>query len=253
MKKVLCVCCILFPALFTFAETITIVADQWAPVNGDPESSMPGYVVEFAEKIFTAAGYEFEYRIIPWSRALHGVKNGVYTSVIGATTQNAEDLLLPTEPFGILENDFYTRADGDWSYNGPASLEHQRLGTIADYAYGEIQDFIDSHKHTKKVQEVGGETPLVSNFNKLFARRITVLVEWGPVAEYTAREHGWSDQIRHAGRGGNEIPLYLGFRKGRDDLATIWDEGIAKLKSDGRLEAILNKYGLTQSGIGINQ
>lgn len=250
MRKILCVCLLLGVAVCSYSETITIVADQWAPVNDVPGSSLPGYVVEIAEKIFTDAGYDFAYRIIPWARALNGVKNGTYTAVIGATSDNAEELLLPSAPFGILNNDFYTVASSDWSYAGPASVEDQMLGIILDYAYGEIQPFIDNNRNTNKAQEVGGDAPLATNFNKLFAQRITVLVEWGPVAEYMAKQNGWTDRIRHAGRGGNELPLYLGFRNGRDDLAKIWDEGLSKMKNDGTLDEVLAKYGLTQASIG---
>ncbi len=255
MKKRLCnrmvfLFVLLAPPGLRAAETIIVVADYWAPVNTAPESEAPGYAIEIAQHIFHNAGFDFEYRVVPWARALKEVQNGRYTAAIGATEKNAGELLLPERPFGVLENDFYTRTESAWTYAGVASLANERLGAILGYEYGEIHAYIRDNAHTLAVQLIGGANPLESNFKKLLANRITVLVEWAPVAEHMIRQNEWCDQIRHAGRGGNRTALYLGFHPNRNDLAEIWDRGFETMLADGSLDTILQRYGFSKTEIG---
>lgn len=246
-KKVIVLFFMLTSVMFVFAETVTIVADIWSPINGDPGYESPGYVVELAEIIFKEAGYDFQYKVIPWARAIQSVGTGEYSAVIGATSDNSEELNIPEMPFGILENDFYTVKNSNWVYSGPSSMEGQKLGTILGYAYGDIQPFIERNKGTNTVQESYGNEALEKNFKKLLADRITVLVEWGPVADYMAFTNGWTNEIRHAGKGGNTLPLFLGFDPKRGDLAQVCKNKL----EDGTVDKILGKYGLNRSTIGL--
>jgi polar amino acid transport system substrate-binding protein len=52
------------------AQTISIRADYWYPMNGDPNSDKPGYMIDLAKAIFEPQGIAVDYQLMPWSRAI---------------------------------------------------------------------------------------------------------------------------------------------------------------------------------------
>lgn len=241
---------IFFFTPFVYGKNLIIAADKWEPINGDPGSDKPGYVIELANKIFSAAGYQVEYLIVPWARAIASTEDGKYNAVIGATKENSTQLLIPNEPFGILNNSYFTDKLSNWNYHGPKSLKNEKIGVILGYKYGDIQPYLNAKRGTVSVQFLGGNNPLINNFRKLFSGRITVLVDWQPVVDYTAQLNGWSDSIRFAGEGGNRTPLFLGFADDQEALLEIWDKGIQQLKKNGSFKKIVKKYGISMQSIG---
>ncbi|MDX1695915.1 MAG: ABC transporter substrate-binding protein, partial [Ketobacteraceae bacterium] len=55
---------------------LSIRADRWYPMNGDPYAEKPGYMIELARLIMADHGYKVDYRILPWKRALKYVAKG---------------------------------------------------------------------------------------------------------------------------------------------------------------------------------
>ncbi len=46
---------------YVIADTITIAADNWCPMNCEPESKEPGFMVEIAQSILAKAGHKVVY------------------------------------------------------------------------------------------------------------------------------------------------------------------------------------------------
>lgn len=251
MKRLITIFCFVLTFVSSVSgESLIFVADKWDPINSEPQSDKPGFVIELLHEIYTSAGHQFEYRVVPWPRAVKWTSQGKFNAVISATKDNAKQLLLSKEPFGILENDFFTGASNRWRYRDIDSLKTEKVGVILGYHYGKIESYLHANKNTDAVQYVGGNTPLINNFRKLFLGRITVLVDWEPVVNHTAALNGWSSKIRHAGKSGNKTPLLLGFTKGREDLMNIWDRGLQRSKQNGIYKEILEKYNLSLRAIG---
>lgn len=243
---------LLLTASAAFPETILIVADRWMPVNGEPGDELPGYVVEAAEIIFSQFGYDVEYIAVPWKRAIERVESGVYTALIGATSENTENIYLPEVPFGYLDNHYYTLKSSSWLYTGIESLENQKLGIISGYSYGDIQEYIDRERQNgSTVQYVSSSHSIEQNLQKLMLGRLTVLVDWSPVVLYYAEKNGLRESIRSAGKGGNRTPLYLGFNREKRYLGDLWDKSFLELMNNGKLEEILEKYNMTLQDIGL--
>lgn len=74
------------------AETITIAADAWPPFNGEPKSESEGYMIDIAREAFGAAGYEVDYKILSWKRALNLTREGEIDGVVGASKRDAQVL-----------------------------------------------------------------------------------------------------------------------------------------------------------------
>lgn len=229
------------------AATIVLESDIWCPYTCAAASDHPGYMVEVARAVFEPLGHTIEYRVIPWPRAVENVRSGSADGAIGATHDDVKDtLLLPTEPLGRSKNVFVTGTGSPWSYSGPGSLSGRKLGTIRGYSYGEALDAWIRANHDR-VEEAAGDAPLDANLKKVASNRIDTTIDDAAVIAFTVARLGLGNQIREAGSDPTVNDLYIAFTKAKPEGAVYarqLSEGIAALRSQGKLAAILVRYGL---------
>lgn len=230
------------------AATISIVADEWCPYNCTPGSDKPGYMIEIAQKVLGEAGHTIDYRNMPWSRAIEEARRGKFDAIVGAAQGDAPDFVFPSAKLGVSANVLMVKAGNPWRYTDMASLATVSLGTIRDYSYGdELDAYIGEHeKDPKRVQVASGDSALETNFKKLDAGRIDVLVEDRNVVEYHLAGSGQAASFGVAGDLG-EDDLYIAFSPANPnaaEYARLIDEGVRKLRASGELAAILARYGL---------
>lgn len=232
-------------------DTVTLVADSWMPINGDPTSETPGYAIEIAQAVFRKEGMKLEYRLLPWKRALTLVKQGQYDGAVGVGTSESKGLVVPSEPIGISTTAFLGRKGETWRYRGIDSLRGRKLGAILGYEYvEEVDTYIEGHKNTTAVQLADGENALEMNIRKLQAGRIDTLISEEIVFFWTLRSMGLSpDEFVNLGQAGGGDPLFIAFTPIRQErserLAAILSRGIVAMRASGDLEVILSRYGLT--------
>lgn len=249
--------CLIFSAILFFnfsakaedkTKIITIAADVWCPVNCDPDSTELGIGIDLAKKIFEPLGYQINYIVVPWARALEDVRQGKIDAVVGANTSDDPALVFPENGIALITDDFYVKADNTLPFKDIASLRGQRLGIIKDYGYGKaIEDLLDTQKNTKGlVQEVSGDTALDQNIKKLIAGRIDILIESGIVMSYKIKKEHLEDQIRRLG-GIPQGNIYIAFSPALPASAKLkqqFDEGMIKLKKTEYLPHLYKLYGL---------
>ncbi len=243
---------ILLISMFIFAtpamaDEITIVADEWAPYCGKPDSTHPGYGIEIAQHVFEAAGHTVLYIIIPWGRAIKETRDGRFNAIIGAGKEDAPDFVFPEEEFGMYKNSFYAKRGGTWTYEGLESLRTIKIGAINAYSYG---DEIDKYfrETPQRVQYVHGADPLTQNINKLLLNRFDVLIEDENVMLQKIKEMGMANKIVNVGVTSGIGKLYIAFSPKiakSKEYAEIFTKGIRELKDSRKFEIILTKYGLT--------
>jgi polar amino acid transport system substrate-binding protein len=229
------------------ADRITIVADYWCPINCDPSSLQPGLMVEIAQIVFANAGHTIEYKIVPWARAIQDSREGKFTGIIGALRGDAPDFIFPeNELLMVSPNAFFVKNDSKWSYNDIASLSNVKLAAVSGYDYGEIlNEYIK--KEGKNVDLASGEDAGERNIKKLLMGRVDVIVEAAPVLWYTAAKIGVTDQLKAAGQVSEAVGSYIAFSPAiakSKEYARILSDGVDTLRKSGKLQEILQKYGL---------
>jgi len=229
------------------AETVTIRADAWYPVNGQPGSDRPGYMIELASTILAGHGYSVDYQTMPWERAVDSVRKGKYDCVVGAFRGDTPDFVFPRENWGRFATWFYTRAGNPWRYTGLDSLRKQTIGIIGGYAYGDALDnFIQ--QNSSRFHALKGEAALENNIEKLLAGRISVIAEAPLVMNAKLKELGLQGKVRPAGRLNEGEAVYIACSpaKPRSRRLVDWfDAGIKALRRSGELAKILAKYAMT--------
>lgn len=225
---------------------MTLVADQWCPLNCVPNSQQPGYAIEIAKEIYEPLGHTVIYSNLSWDRAIKEVKSGRHTGIIAATPFDLPQGFFPNEALGSYSNYFFVRGGFDWAYTNIESLTQIKLGVAQGYDYGKaLNTYIKDNP--KFVTRIGGNQIPLRGLRMLIEGRIDVFLEDKNVIHYMAKKHNLNRQIKIAGQEGTPTKIYIGFSPKLTNsrkYAQLMSKGIKELRSSGRLQTILNKYGL---------
>lgn len=229
------------------ADQVSIRADVWYPMNGDPGSGNQGFMIDIAEKVLTANGHTLDYKAMPWERALDQVRAGKFDCVVGAYKSDAPDFVFPQEHWGLDSTGVFVRADDSFQYTDLASLTGRKVGVIKGYAYDDdLNNAIASDKKTFKA--AAGGNALESNIKKLTGKRLDSVIESTAVFSAKASEIGMVDKTKLAGVIGDKSPIYIACSPNKPSsggLVKMFDEGLAKLRASGELASIMGKYGMS--------
>lgn len=229
--------------------TITLVADEWPPFNGQPGSRQEGYIVDIARTVFESRGYTVVYRLAPWTRAIEMTRSGECDGAIGASRTDAAGCVFPREELARNKLAFYVKKGNAWRYRGPASVEETTIGTIAGYDYRPwLLEYIEANRDDPaRVQVLHGDEPLKRNLTKLISDRVKVVVDTEAAIRFVAKEMNILDRIECAGYGDEPAYIYIAFSPKKKESARYAEElseGIAAMRKSGELQRILDKYGL---------
>ncbi|MBT3359006.1 MAG: transporter substrate-binding domain-containing protein [Rhodospirillales bacterium] len=241
-------------ALQADPKPVVIAADPWCPFICDTGGPQQGLMVDIAKEALALSGYELSYQNINWARAKRMVRAGIVDGIVGTAKSTPErtPYHFPETALGVVETCFFRRASDDWEYKSPRSLASQTMGWINDYVYGSnpgLNDWVIAHKETPQVLTVTGTDTHARLFKLLLARRISTFAEVRSVINYELRNLGLQEKIEMAGCIKPIEKVYVAFSKKiahGELLAKALDEGVDKLRHNGRLGAILETYGLNE-------
>ena len=239
----------IFASLFSgnvFSDTVSIRADEWFPVNGQPDSDKPGYMIELAKAVFEEAGHTVDYKIMPWERALDSVRKGDHDCVVGAYKEDAPDFIFPDVNWGLDSTGFFVKSDNSWQFTDLNSLLDKRVGIINGYAYGEDFDAFVTANPTV-FSGLGGSDALDKNIRKLSAGRVDVLVESPNVMRAKLQEMGVSN-VKQAGTLGEPAEMFIACSPAKassQSYIKLVNEGTGKIRASGKLSSIMQRYGMS--------
>lgn len=229
-------------------HVVTLRADPSCPQNCDPNSDHPGYVIELAEKIYGAAGYKLDYKLLSWSRTLIEVRQGNIDGAVAGIKSDAPDFRYPEEEVGTLHHGFAVRKGSGWTWKGVQSLDGKILGAIPDYQYfPELKAYIDQHADDpKRVQMVAMFNALELNLKKLSVGRVDVVCDDMNTMRYFHNLLHLENSVELVGPVGEAVPQYIGFTPNSErgaKLAKLWDDGVRRMRANGELQKVLDRYG----------
>lgn len=233
------------------AEPLLMVANDWCPYSCAQDDALPGYVVELMRDIFAEIGVSVEYRVVPWSRAIKMVEQNKASILLATTFKDTPNLPL-SQPVGVDSSCFYATKSAGLHEPDIARIKQLRLGIIQDFSYddgGELDTYIANQDQSKgRILASSGANALQSNFEKVMAGRVDLLVENCNVGDYSVQRFGLTERIGKVGG----IPAYqsellIGFNA-RDPRVPGWVElinrRVAEKRDNGELHAMLQKYGV---------
>ncbi len=235
-------------------RVLKFAADQWCPVTCDVQkdrAGKEGIGVDILRAIYEPLGYKVEYELLPWTRAIESAMTGKIDGIIGASHDDAPALMFPKGAFEKITDDFYVRTDSSIEFKDLSSLKGKKIGIIDGYSYSdEVMKLLEtSRKKSGMVQVVSGDDAIEQNIRKLMAKRIDVMLETRLAADYTIEKMGVGDRVKFIGGNVDAGGVYVAFSTVPDDvknLLSIYEEGLARLESDGSLKKIEAAYGVAK-------
>ncbi len=236
------------PMKYASADNIIAGADAWCPYNCNPKSDRPGYMVEIAKTIFKKAGHTFEYRVMPWTRAIEEARIGCISCIIGATKKEVSDFVFPEHTLGNSSMIFIVNKGSKWRFKGIESLQDIQIGVIADYSYGDTLDdhILKNNKNPAKVRISFGNDAFSQNIKYLKMGRITAMAVDHEVLSYYEYQNESDLEFQHAGEI-KALRVSIAFSPislKSKEYAAILSAGIMKLRKSGALKTILDHYGI---------
>lgn len=227
------------------AQVISIRADFWYPMNGDPNSDSPGYMIDLAKAIFEPQGIAVDYQLMPWSRAIQETRVGKSDCVVGAYKSDQRDFIFAKAHWGIDQTLFYKLKADKWVYKGKVdALNDRKVGVISGYSYGSELDEVFTQI---KVQRAKGDQAVETNIKKLITGRIDTMIESHYVMNSKLLELALTDKVVSAGDTLQGEPMYLACTP-NSARSKKWidmvDQAIPELKKSGRFKRILQKYNI---------
>lgn len=236
----------------TLGETISLRADEWCPVTCEPNSDRPGYMIELAMEIFARADIRVDYQLMPsWKRVAAMVKEGVIEGAVGARRDEISGTILPAIALGRGQTVLAVRQESNFVFENTGSFLPLKVGVVADYDLGNsvIAAYIRQHHEWNdgKIEFAYGENALLQNMRKLFSARLDGVLENESVLLYKLHKiepHPPVKLVPVDQPADLTIALSPANPKSPRD-AKILSDGIIELRKSGRLQKILQNYGLS--------
>lgn len=151
------------------AESVRLLANT-SPPYADKKLPEQGLALELVSHIMARAGYDAEIQIEIWSRAMEGVRIGLYDALATAwySDERAQDFIF-SEPYLDSQLILVSLRSNPVIFRQLSQLSGKRLGVRSDYAYG--IDF-DSIPGLVQVEE----NHLIQNLMDLLNGRVDVVI-----------------------------------------------------------------------------
>lgn len=237
---------LLFAAACAHAKTIRLRADYWMPMNGEPGSERPGYVIEIAQAIFGPQGDTVDYAKLSWDETLKACRAGEIEGAIGASRIEGEGMVLPKATIGRSRIALWVRKDCKWAYAKTQSLGAITTGAIQSYSYWPEFDEYLRNNPGSKLKIYTGDAPLPEAIRDLRDGKIDAMPETMTVFIWNLREQGLQPsefRMAYVHEGDDFFVAFAPNAEGKR-LAAEFDRGIARLRESGELSRILQRYGL---------
>jgi putative S-methylcysteine transport system substrate-binding protein len=210
---------------------------QSYPNSYQEDGKLVGYDVELIENIAENLGYKVEWTTTDFSGLIGQLESGRIDTIANAVamTDERKDKYAFSEPYSYIGTQIVTAEDND------------DIQTIEDLAGKDVAGVLGSN-HTEKLEEFDSD----NQFNiKTYENREGAMndVELGRIAGYVNSDSVLSAEMKNRGLKikfvGDPIaeePTAFPFQKDDEELKNKVDEQLLKLKEDGTLKALSEKY-----------
>lgn len=219
------------------ARTLIAANDPWPPFV-DPDAPNQGIATEIVRTALATQGYELQWEVMPWQRAILGVRDADYDLLIGAWyTDERAEYLHYSQPYVNNNVKFIKRIDDPFEYTGLASLSNKHVGTVLGYGYPEEFDRARNFWHEPAVN-------LITNIRKLVGGRLDLTLEDEIVARdlISAINPDYLNRIAftEANLTTNSLHIAVGKRHPEGEaIIAAFNRGLEEIRLSGELARIL--------------
>ncbi|MET1080631.1 MAG: transporter substrate-binding domain-containing protein [Pseudomonas sp.] len=230
--------CLLFSSL-VYSETWHVATEEgYQPYNyTDPLNGGPtGLDVELVTAILDDVQVAYDFKMLPWERVKRLLSNGqvdLAFQFLDTPERRAQYLLVG--PFREGRSVFACRRGCAIAFSQLSDLRPYSIATVAGYAYG--SRFDDAGL---KVDSSATRSDMLPRM--LVAKRVDLIVGDQLLLQTIAAQQGVLEQLEFLPTPLSVEPRYVGFRQGGERMAKRFQRSLDKLKANGTLEAIIQRW-----------
>ena len=236
-------------------KTIRVCGDgaEWPPyhyykrVNGNVTKEVTGFSVELLEAIFNPNGLKIEVELPPWKRCLSDTKSGKYQIALDSSfnEERARTYLLSAQHYALTPAYFYLKTANPEGLSVDRASELWNKGSVCglfSYNYEGFAPGVDNSNI-----DLGAKTfkELIEKTKKgrcnTFLARLEILTGFSAIGtDYLQGQFGY-----HPLPDGEVDPFYLLISRQYEfkyELKELIDTGLARLRKEGVLKVLLEKY-----------
>jgi len=240
----------IFP-VYGAGKVLKISSGPWCPFNCDGSNPQKlGVVVDIAKAVFEKEGYQIDYQVMNYARALTETRSGVVDAVAGCAKEDAPDFIFPTKPIVKTSYKYLALKDSKLSINKIESLKGVRVGAINGYTYDGVSTEAINNKNPS-FMITSGEEGLDQLFKMLKSKRVDAIIDSEEVlVNFISDKKLNLNDFKFVGmmkQTSQEISLCFSPKKKESkDLAMKLVKGMDALKKSGELKKIFDKYSMKQ-------
>jgi len=222
-------------------KRVTLVADPYPPYQYKEGGIVKGIDYELITSAIQAVGYDVQVRLLPWEECLRQLEAGSADGIFQITrTSEREKRYVFSDLLRTAETAIFSLRSRTIQFSKAVDLREQlesfTLGVLAGYSYAPLIDDLDP---AMKVEVDRQEDLLLGLKEKCF----DLAVMDSGVAVFLAGRLG-IDGIERVEGFVVTRELHVAFRPACADLIVSFNEGLKRLKQQGGLKRIAERYGL---------
>jgi polar amino acid transport system substrate-binding protein len=236
-----------FPLTLAAQDNFVLAAeDDWYPYSAKHGAGVKGLSIELMTAAFEAAGAKVSYEVVPFSRAMAGVKSGRYAGCfnVGKNEQLKVDYLVPDQLIGESVQTVWGGLNAS-PVNSYQQLEGKTVGITNGYSY-------DSHltNNDKIIKETARIE--VSNLKKLARGRIdyTIVDRWVAMHLISANKAELQGKIKPLGelQLGAIVPVFSKTHPDGAKAMHAYEKGMKIIKANGSYGKIIKAWMIKSQG-----
>jgi polar amino acid transport system substrate-binding protein len=253
MKKILLCACLVASAPVSAAVILSIRADEWSPINRDPTQADLGVMIELAKAMAEPAGYTVDYKTMDWEKSLKAAGKGEIGCVVGANASEAADsgLVTPKLPWARMAYVVFAKPGKLTGINKVADLSRYKIGVAYVDGYDDVTNayIVANLGNPSRIYlSTAKNRKLRDLVTRAIVGQVDGFIEGDWVAVDTLRRAHMETKFVKAAALSAPDDLFIACSKAKADtpsIMKIFDDGLPRMRKDGRFAAILAKYGLT--------
>lgn len=206
------------------------------------KDSVSGIDIDIIDKIYSDAGYQIEYKIVPWDTSINMIKNGLADIIPTIAINKEREGFLDFSMNYRTESryNFYTSKENNVCIESIKDLKEKRVGVLAGYTY-----YTDFDKNNTFHRDFSVKEEIM--FRKLLKGQIDVIILNSYSGDYIIKKMGLSNKIKLENYKHVEADISetrLGFCKVKNNkkIIDLFNNRYTELEKDGIIKKITKKY-----------
>ncbi|MBM7623908.1 substrate-binding periplasmic protein [Sporohalobacter salinus] len=222
----------------TYAKSLTIITENYPPLNYKEQGKITGPSVEIVREIQKRVGSNSKIKLYPWTRGYNMALNKANVALFSTTrTKKRENKFKWVGPIAEMKSVFFAKKGSNIEINSLQDAKQvNTIGTL-------MGDATEQTLEKKGFTNYSGVSKNSLNLKKLLAGRIDLWYTRAINAKEFCKKAGVDFDKLEPVYTVKSPELYIAFNKNTPDtIINKWEKAYEELRKEGFIKKVLKKY-----------